>query len=215
MSGRIPADTAVTAGCSPAVTVYFCHTDNASRSLREQLGAYLLYKTLKRGNTMSSSATGGTGRTGRTTGDSTDIVRKLALVVGAMFVLVGILGFVPGITTNFDEMEFAGDGSGALLLGLFQVSILHNLVHLLYGVAGLAMSRASSTARTYLLVGGAIYLVLWVYGLIVVGGDEDGSSAANFVPLNDADNWLHLGLGIVMILMGMAGRRETTRTTTA
>jgi hypothetical protein len=158
---------------------------------------------------MSSSATGGTGRTGRTTGDSTDIVRKLALVVGAVFVLVGILGFVPGITTNFDEMEFAGDGSGALLLGLFQVSILHNLVHLLYGVAGLAMSRASSTARTYLLVGGAIYLVLWVYGLIVGNGD----SGANFVPLNDADNWLHLFLGIGMILLGMLGRRDATART--
>ncbi|HLL07222.1 MAG TPA: DUF4383 domain-containing protein [Nocardioidaceae bacterium] len=156
-----------------------------------------------------SSGTGGMGRSDHTTRDTTDIVRKLALLVGAVFVLVGILGFVPGITTDFDQMAFAGDESKAKLLGLFQVSVLHNLVHLLYGVAGLAMSRKSSTARTYLLVGGAIYLVLWVYGLIV-GGDDSG---ANFVPLNNADNWLHLGLGIGMILLGMLGRRDATART--
>jgi hypothetical protein len=162
-----------------------------------------------------SSATGGTATSGRATRDTGDLVRKLAMATGVVFVLVGILGFIPGITQDLGELKFMGDDSDAQLLGLFEVSWLHNFVHLLYGVAGIAMSRKSSTARTYLLVGGAVYLVLWVYGLIVVGGDEDGSSAANFVPLNDADNWLHLGLGIVMILMGMAGRRETTRTTTA
>jgi hypothetical protein len=163
-----------------------------------------------------SSAVGGTGTSGRTTSEGSDLIRKLAMATGVIFVLVGILGFVPGITQDLDELKFAGDSSNALLLGLFEVSWLHNIVHLLYGVAGIAMSRKSSTARTYLLVGGAVYLVLWVYGLIVVGGENpDGSSAANFVPFNDADNWLHLGLGILMILMGMAGRRETGRTTTA
>jgi hypothetical protein len=158
-----------------------------------------------------SAATGGTDRTAR---DSGDIIRKIAAAVGAVFVLVGVLGFVPGITTDFDTMEFAGDGSDAKLLGLFEVSVLHNIVHLLYGVAGLAMSRKSSTARTYLLVGGAIYLVLWVYGLIVVGGDNGNGNSANFVPLNDADNWLHLFLGIGMIVLGMLGRRDTTARST-
>jgi hypothetical protein len=127
-------------------------------------------------------------------------------VVGAVFLLVGILGFIPGITTDYDTMKFAEHHSEAKLLGLFQVSILHNLVHLLFGVAGIAMSRATSTARTFLIGGGVIYLVLWLYGLII---DQD--SGANFVPVNSADNWLHFALGVGMIALGvLLGRRTTT-----
>jgi len=117
--------------------------------------------------------------------------------VGVVFLLVGVLGFIPGITTNYDTMEFAAHHSDAKLLGIFQVSILHNLVHLAFGLAGLALSRTASQARLYLLAGGAIYLVLWLYGLII-----DHDSAANFVPVNTADNWLHLLLGLGMIALG-------------
>ncbi|MFF8974860.1 DUF4383 domain-containing protein [Streptomyces sp. NPDC014995] len=131
-------------------------------------------------------------------------VQQAALLVGAVFLLVGVLGFIPGITTNYDTMKFATHDSGAELFGIFQVSILHNLVHLLFGIAGLAMSRTASGARTFLLVGGAIYLVLWLYGL-VVGHD----SAANFVPLNTADDWLHFVLGIGMIALGALLTRRT------
>ena len=133
----------------------------------------------------------------------------IAKAVGAVFLLVGVLGFIPGVTTNYDQMQFAGHMSGAMLLGIFQVSILHNIVHLLFGVAGLAMSRTAAAARTYLLVGGAIYLVLWLYGLIV--GE---TSMANFVPVNSADDWLHLVLGVGMIGLSMVGGRDR-RTTTA
>ena len=127
-------------------------------------------------------------------------------LVGAMFVLVGILGFIPGVTTNFSDMTFAGHESEAMLLGVFQVSILHNIVHLLYGVVGLAAARNAVNARRYLIVGGVIYLVLWLYGLLV-GQD----TSANFVPLNGADDWLHLGLGIGMVVLGFAlGRNRTT-----
>jgi predicted transporter len=125
-------------------------------------------------------------------------LQKAAAAVGVVFVLVGILGFVPGITTNYDTMMFAGHESEAKLLGLFQVSILHNVVHLLYGVAGLAMARSWSGARAYLIGGGAVYLVLWLYGLLV-----DQKSDANFVPLNMADDWLHLVLGLGMIGLGV------------
>ncbi|WP_229787028.1 DUF4383 domain-containing protein [Actinokineospora sp. UTMC 2448] len=124
--------------------------------------------------------------------------QQVAAAVGAVFLLVGILGFIPGVTTNYDEMQFAGHESGALLFGLFQVSILHNLVHLLFGVAGLAMARTLSGARAFLLGGGLIYLLLWLYGLFI-GHD----SAANFVPLNNADNWLHLLLAVGMIALGL------------
>ena len=131
-----------------------------------------------------------------------------ATVVAAVFLLVGILGFVPGITTNYDQLMAAGHHSGSLLLGLFQVSILHNAVHLLFGVAGLVLARTAAGARNFLLYGGAIYLVLWVYGLVI-----DFDSAANFVPLNTADNWLHLVLGVGMIALGVLLSRQTaTRT---
>ncbi|MEH0934689.1 DUF4383 domain-containing protein [Micromonospora psammae] len=140
-------------------------------------------------------------RSGGTTGKHP--VRTAAQVVGAVFVLVGVLGFIPGITTNFDTMQFAGHESEAKLLGLFQVSILHNLVHLAFGVAGLALARTISSARTYLIGGGAIYLVLWLYGLVV-----DHDSGANFVPLNNADDWLHLFLGLGMIALGIVLTRR-------
>jgi hypothetical protein len=126
-------------------------------------------------------------------------VRQAATVVAIVFLAVGILGFIPGITTNYGDMTFAGHDSDAKLLGIFQVSVLHNIVHLLFGVVGLAMARRRDTARAYLIGGGVIYLVLWIYGLAT-----DNMSSANFVPVNTADDWLHLVLGIGMIGLGVA-----------
>ena len=128
--------------------------------------------------------------------------QRVAAAVGAVFLLVGILGFIPGLTTHYGTMEFAGHESHAKLLGVFQVSILHNIVHIAFGVAGLLMARTWSLARSYLIGGGAIYLVLWLYGLVI-----DQASSANFVPVNTADNWLHLVLGLGMIGLALAGRR--------
>ena len=137
-------------------------------------------------------------------------VQKAAAAVGAVFLLVGVLGFIPGITSNYGQLEFAGAGSDAALLGLFQVSILHNIVHLLFGVLGLVMARSASGARSYLVFGGIIYLVLFLYGLVV-----GQNSAANFVPLNTADDILHLLLGIGMIALGVVltrGRNDVSAT---
>lgn len=126
-------------------------------------------------------------------------VQTAAAVVGTTFVLVGIAGFVPGITQNAADIEFAGHDSPAELLGVFQVSVLHNLVHLLFGIAGLAAARRMRASRSYLVGGGLIYLALALYGAII-----DRTDDANFVPLNTADDWLHLGLGLGMILLGAA-----------
>ncbi|GAA1157004.1 DUF4383 domain-containing protein [Nocardioides aquiterrae] len=126
-----------------------------------------------------------------------------ATVVGATFLLVGVLGFIPGVTTNYGDLTFAGHRSDAELLGIFEVSILHNIVHLAFGVVGLAAARAAATAGWYLLVGGLVYAVLWVYGLAV--GEESG---ANFVPLNSADNWLHFVLAVAMIALGAVGLKQ-------
>jgi hypothetical protein len=130
-------------------------------------------------------------------------VQLAATVVGAIFLVVGILGFVPGITTHVGSLGFAGDGSQAMLLGLFQVSVLHNIVHLLFGIAGLALGRSIASAKGYLTWGGVIYFVLFVYGLIFMG-----NMGANFVPVNGADNVLHLLLGVGMFVLGIVlGRR--------
>ncbi|MEV7607397.1 DUF4383 domain-containing protein [Paenarthrobacter sp. NPDC089322] len=138
-------------------------------------------------------------------------LRNTAMGVGIVFLLVGVLGFIPGITTNYGAMTFAGHESGAMLLGVFQVSVLHNIVHLLFGVAGLAMARTGRMARLFLLGGGAVYIVLWIYGLII-----NQATPANFVPFNTPDNWLHLVLGVAMIGLGAwLGRDAMDETTTA
>jgi arginine exporter protein ArgO len=148
---------------------------------------------------MSAVASNGT-RADRTT------VQTVARIVGVVFLLVGIAGFIPGLTTGYDKMSFAGMGSMAMLLGLFQVSILHNIVHLLFGIVGLLSARTARGAKRFLIVGGIVYAVLWLYGLVI-----DNSSSANFVPLNTADNWLHFVLAVGMILLGVLLGRDRTR----
>ena len=128
-------------------------------------------------------------------------MQTFAALVGATFLLAGIGGFIPGITTNYDELEFAGPESGAKLLGLFEVSVLHNIVHLLFAVGLIAAARYS-WSRLYLLGGGLSYLVVVLYGAFV-----DRESDANFLPINNADNILHLVLALGMIGLGVLGMR--------
>jgi hypothetical protein len=137
-------------------------------------------------------------------------IQSIAMLFGGVFLLLGILGFIPGITTNYDELGFAGVDSEAELLGIFQVSILHNIVHLAFGIAGLALAKTLEGARTFLIGGGVIYLVLWLYGLLIDRGGD-----ANFIPINTAVNWLHFGLAVVMIAAGfLLAREPRPRTTT-
>lgn len=145
-----------------------------------------------------------TGHAGPTTSTTRTTLQKAAMAVGIVFLLVGIAGFIPGITSSYSDLTFGGHDSNAKLLGVFEVSVLHNIVHLLFGIAGIAAARTWSAARGYLIGGGVIYLVLWLYGLVI-----DQESAANFVPVNSADDWLHFVLGIGMIAMGaLLGRRH-------
>ena len=135
------------------------------------------------------------------------LVQSVARLVGIVFLLVGIAGFIPGLTTNlYEGLEFAGNDGSAELLGIFQVSVLHNIVHGLFGLAGLALAATPSGARTYLIGGGAIYLALFAIG-IIGGGD--------WIPVNDADNWLHLLLGAGMIGLGVLTTRESRIASTA
>ena len=137
--------------------------------------------------------------------NGTTPVQSVARLVGIVFLLVGIAGFIPGITTNlYEGLEFAGDAGNAELLGLFQVSILHNIVHALFGI-GILMAATPQGARTFLLGSGAIYVVLFLLG-ILGGGD--------WVPINDADDWLHLGLAVGLIALGLSTTRDRAGTVT-
>lgn len=68
------------------------------------------------------------------------------------------------------------------------------------------MGRTAMQSKYFLIGGGALYLVLWVYGLLI-----DQGSAANFVPVTSADNWLHAVLGVVMLALGILLGRGTDR----
>ena len=130
-------------------------------------------------------------------------LRLAAGTFGVVFLVVGILGFVPGITTHYSDLSFAGHMSEAKLIGIFQVSVLHNLIHVAYGVVGLIVASRPRPAALYLLVGGIVYGVVWLYGLLV-----EKNSNANFVPLNTADNWLHFVLFVAMVALGAVGLRR-------
>ena len=131
-------------------------------------------------------------------------VQSVAALVGIVFLVVGVLGFIPGITTHYHDLSFAGHDSGAKLLGVFQVSVLHNIVHLLFGVVGLALAKTAAGARNFLIGGGVVYLALWVLGII---------GAGDWIPVNTADNWLHFALGIGMLALGFVTSRQAVRTT--
>jgi hypothetical protein len=122
--------------------------------------------------------------------------RIVATVFGAVYLLVGLLGFAVTGGVGFLATE------GGLLLGIFAVNPLHNVAHLLIGaallVAGLANVRAAKTVNT---VVGAAYLLLGVVGFFLVG------TAANILALNVPDHFLHLGSAVVLLAIGVGADR--------
>ena len=149
----------------------------------------------------AAGADAGAPRASRASRADRSPMQTFAALVGATFLLAGIAGFIPGVTTNYDQLEFAGPESGAKLLGLFEVSVLHNIVHMLFGVGLLAAARYS-WSKLFLLGGGVSYLLVTLYGAFV-----DRDSDANFLPINNADNLLHLALSLAMIVLGVLGMR--------
>jgi hypothetical protein len=134
-----------------------------------------------------------------TTRDGTTLGQKAALAVGAVFTLVGLVGFA---VTGFDD--FAGR-THETLLG-FELNPLHNIVHLIIGLGGLALWRRADTARTYgwLLFGG--YGLTFFYGLAVAGKDASGG---NFLSINAADNVLHLLSALAGLAIALTAYRRT------
>ena len=128
--------------------------------------------------------------------------QTFALAVASVFLLVGILGFIPGIVSEHDT-KFIGQDGDSTLLGIFQINFLHNLVHLLFGIIGFAMAKRADSARTYLIGGGVVYLVVFLYGLVI-----DLGSDANIINLNAADNVLHVLLGVGMLALGLISSKD-------
>ncbi|MDT0166350.1 DUF4383 domain-containing protein, partial [Actinotalea sp. AC32] len=121
--------------------------------------------------------------------------RLLATVLGVVYLVVGAVGFAVTGGTGLASTE------GATLL-VFEVNPLHNVVHLAVGAALLvAARRSAAAARSTCLAVGAVYLLVGVVGLFLVG------SPANLLALNGADNVLHLASALVLLGVALADRR--------
>jgi hypothetical protein len=126
-------------------------------------------------------------------------IRNFALVFGVVFLLVGIAGFIPALVSPVHEghPDLTIDSGYGLLLGLFPVNILHNLVHVLFGVWGLASFRSASGALMYARGVAIIYAVLTVAGLV-----PGLQTLFGLTPLFGNDIWLHAALALIAAYFG-------------
>lgn len=126
--------------------------------------------------------------------------RTFALVMGIVFLIIGVLGFVPGLLTDpVDERHLAMGSGYGLLFGLFPVNVLHNVVHLAFGIWGVVVWRRFSPSRVFARSVAVVYAVLAVMGLIPVLATTFG-----LVPIYGHDIWLHALIAIVAAYFGYA-----------
>ena len=124
------------------------------------------------------------------------MVKRVAMLFGVVFLLVGILGLVsPG------GMAMGDAANPSMLLGLFPINLLHNVVHLLFGVWGLVAMRSFNAAALYCKVGGIIYIVLALCGFVI-------PTTFGLIPTGGNDIWLHALLGIVLAGAGFTAKEE-------
>lgn len=128
--------------------------------------------------------------------------RNFAMVLGAIYIVVGILGFVrPLLTSPAGAPPLQLDQGYGYLFGLFPVNILHNLVHLGIGVWGVLAARTMPAARTYAASVAIIFGVLTVMGFI-----PRLNTVFGFIPLFGHDIWLHALTAIVAAYFGFSER---------
>ena len=120
--------------------------------------------------------------------------KSLAKVFGWVFIAIGVLGFVPALTP---------DGN---LLGIFHVDTIHNIVHILSGIAALLMSTTEDKAKTYFKIFGVVYALVTVIGFL------DGDSILGIFTINGADNILHLAIAAVALWAGFSRENTMVRT---
>jgi len=125
------------------------------------------------------------------------MVKRLTMLFGAVFIVVGVLGF-----TVPDGMQMGDPATAPKLLGLFPVNLLHNVVHIAIGVWGLAAGRAYSTAVAYCKLVGFVYLALAALGFVI-------PDAFGLIPIGGNDIWLHCLLGVVLVAVGFMAKEES------
>jgi len=134
--------------------------------------------------------------------------RRFAMIMGIVFVLVGILAFIPGVTqpdpSNAPPLSVHGPGHG-YLLGLFHVNVLHNVVHLLFGVLGILMARDAASAVLYARIVAVAYGLLVILGLIPAT-----STTFGLIPIHGADVVLHLLIAAAAAYFGFVHRTDVT-----
>lgn len=124
-------------------------------------------------------------------------IQKLAAVFGIVFLIVAIIGFLaPGGMA----MQPADPATAAKVFGYFPVNLLHNVVHLLFGIWALASARSWGGSKQFFVSGGTIYLVLTIVGFLSPTG-------FGIVPLGGTDIGLHCVLAIVMLAIGLSSRQ--------
>lgn len=138
-------------------------------------------------------------------------IRYFALVYGLVFLVVGIAGFIPALVTPPDPQQpqlavSAGEGN---LFGLFPVNALHNLVHVAFGVWGLAAYRTVGASVVYGQSVAVVYAVFVVMGLFPVLRTTFG-----LVPLYGHDIWLHVVLAVIAAYFGFFAQRGAETATT-
>ena len=118
------------------------------------------------------------------------MIKALSLVFGAVFLLVGILGFVPAFSpVHSDGMRY--------LLGLFMVGGIHNVIHLLSGAVAVAAGLSSEKfSQLWFRVFGAVYALVTVVGFV------QKDTVLGIFDVNTGDNFLHLGLAVAILAIG-------------
>jgi hypothetical protein len=117
--------------------------------------------------------------------------RQFAQIFGAIYLIVGILGFIPGVT---QAAPGYGAGGGALL-GIFPINYLHDVVHLVLGIWGLASAGSMARAVSFCRAFAVILILLGIYGFFSTGTDS-------LVPLSGYDTYLHLASGLLAAWFG-------------
>ncbi|EMY33428.1 hypothetical protein D477_015067 [Arthrobacter crystallopoietes BAB-32] len=146
----------------------------------------------------------------RTTADRTDgtrhrtPVQTMSRVAAVVLLIIGVLGFIPGITANYGQLALMGDRSEAMLLGVLPVSILHNVLLLVFAAVLWWAARSVAAAKTTLLVLAVVNWLMALYGLL----NERGTSPY-WEPAGVGDNWFHLVLGLVLFAFGLVRGTKT------
>lgn len=130
--------------------------------------------------------------------------RYFALILGLFYLLIGVMGLIPGLITPTDHPGVAVDVLHGDLLGIFPVNIVHTLVHLVVGLWGVVAYRSFDASRSFAKVIGILFLVLFLMGLI-----PGLNTLFGMAPLMGADVWLHLFTGLLGVVFGFLTRPTT------